>query len=137
MGMHSPHKKPEKPRHASHGHPASSSVGSQDILATTYKQLKKGREVTAAHAEHAHHPAQLESMREVEYNGHRVVIRTLYDIKVDNKPLSVHVYVDNAGMVSTHALPNYSFASTVDLIKNLIDVFPNNFEKKTTPRSKG
>ena len=138
--MHSYHEgKPEKPSHNSHKHSApSSSAGSNDLIANTYEQLKKGREVTAAHAEHHQHPAQLESIRDVEYNGHQIVIRTHYDIKVDGKPFTVHVYVDNAGMVSTHALPAYSFASTVDLVKNLIDAFPNNFEKKkTTTRPRG
>lgn len=71
-----------------------------------------------------------ESIREIDYNGHRITIRTQYEIKVDGKPITGHVYVDNDGKVSTHALPAYSFVSTVDLVKKLIDAFPGNFGKK-------
>jgi hypothetical protein len=43
--------------------------------------------------------------------------------------LGGHLYVDNSGRVSSHAMPTYSFVSTVELIKKLIDAFPANFAK--------
>jgi hypothetical protein len=38
--------------------------------------------------------------------------------------------VDNRGKVSAHALPNYSFVSAVDLVKKIIDEFPDDFAAK-------
>lgn len=84
--------------------------------------------MSAGHADHPMGPH--DSVREVDYNGHRITIRTHYEIEVDGKPITGHVYVDNDGKVSTHALPAYSFVSTIDLVKKLIDAFPDNFRKK-------
>ena len=100
---------------------------SQDLLAKVYKQLKAGQHVAMGHMEQ--HMRPFESVRKVEYNGHHIIIRTQYQIKVDGKSLRGQIYVDNSGRVSTHAIPNYSFTSTVDLIKKLIDAFPANFPK--------
>jgi hypothetical protein len=106
-----------------------------DLLAYSYKRLKAGQPVAAGHAEHDKGP--FESVRETEYNGHKIAIRTQYEIRVDGKPFSGHVYVDNTGKVSTHALPTYSFASAVDLVKKMIDAFPDDFatKKKSLYRS--
>jgi hypothetical protein len=43
--------------------------------------------------------------------------------------------VDNSGKVSAHALPNYSFVSAVDLVKKMIDEFPDDLTKKKSDRS--
>jgi hypothetical protein len=111
---------------SSHAHHYRSSKRSKDLLSDAYKRLSTGQPVVAGHAEHEGH---FESVREVEYKGHSIIIRTHYEIKVDGKPLSGHIYVDNSGRVSSHAMPTYSFVSTVDLIKKLIDAFPTNFAK--------
>lgn len=99
---------------------------SKDPLSDAYRRLSAGQPVAAGHAGHE---GPFESVREVEYKGHNIIIRTHYEIKVDGKPLGGHIYVDNTGRVSSHAMPNYSFVSTVDLIKKLIDAFPANFAK--------
>ena len=108
-----------------------------DLLAYSYKQLKAGKPVAAAmgHAEHDKGPFQ--SVREAEHKGHKIAIYTQYEIKVDGEPFTGHVYVDNTGKVSTHALPAYSFVSAVDLVKKIIDEFPDDFTttKKKSPRS--
>jgi hypothetical protein len=75
---------------------------------------------------HVHHAS--ESVREAEYNGHQIVIRTTYQIEVDGKPISGHLAVTNDGQVHYHPIPNLSFASAIDLVKQLIDVFPDDFE---------
>jgi hypothetical protein len=115
-----------KSKRLSHTHKKSSHQH-RDVLAYVNKQLKAGRPVAMGHAVHRGMP--FESVRDIEYNGHHIIIRTQYQIKVDGKSLSGHIYVDNTGRVSTHALPNYSFTSTVDLVKKLIDAFPANFAK--------
>jgi hypothetical protein len=100
----------------------------KDILAYAYKQMKSGKPIIAGHAEHAEHEGgPLMSVREVEYNGHNIVIQTTYEIKIDGKLMSGHLFVDNSGRVYSHAMPTYSFPSAVDLVKNLIDTFPTSF----------
>jgi len=38
-----------------------------------------------------------------------------------------HLAVGNDGQVHYHAIPNLSFPSAVDLVKRLIDAFPDDF----------
>ena len=119
---------------APHTHKPSSKLPA-DLLAYSYKQLKAGKPVAAiGHGEHDKGPFQ--SVREADYKGHKIAIYTQYEITVDGKPFTGHVYVDNTGKVSTHALPAYSFVSAVDLVKKIIDEFPDDFTtKKKSPRS--
>ena len=108
--------------HSHHG----PSKRSKDLLSDAYRRLSAGQPVVAGHAGHE---GPFESVREVEYKGHNIIIRTHYEIRVDGTSLGGHIYVDNSGRVSSHAMPTYSFVSTVDLVKKLIDAFPANFAK--------
>jgi hypothetical protein len=74
----------------------------------------------------AHH-AGMGSVREAEYRGHRIVIRTSYQIEVDGRPVSGHLEVSDAGRVHYHPLPNLSFGSAVDMVKQVIDAFPDEY----------
>jgi hypothetical protein len=112
---------------SSHARRHGPSKRSKDLLSDAYKRLNAGQPVVAGHA--AGHERPFESVREVEYKGHNIIIRTHYEIRVDGKLLGGHIYVDNSGRVSSHAMPTYSFVSTVDLVKKLIDAFPANFPK--------
>jgi hypothetical protein len=76
---------------------------------------------------HVHGEQAKESVRVAEHKGHSIVVRTRYEIEVDRKPVVSPVIVDNFGRVSCHALPNYSFLSALDLVKQLIDTFPEDF----------
>ena len=71
-----------------------------------------------------------ESVREAEYQGHRIVVRTRYEIEVDGKAVTGHVGVTNDGQVHYHAVPNLSFPSAVEMVEKLIDIFPADFDKK-------
>ena len=126
------HKKGRSRNNRSHAHKPPSRPPS-DLIAYSSKQLKAGKPVTAGHAEHDIRPFQ--SVREVDYKDHKIRIYTQYEIRVDGKPLGGHIYVDNSGKVSAHALPNYSFVSAVDLVKKMIDEFPDDFttKKKSSP----
>jgi hypothetical protein len=105
------------------------------LLAYSYKQLKAGKPV-AAMGHEGHDKGPFQSVREVEHKGHKIAIYTQYEIRVDGKPFTSHVYVDNTGKVSTHALPAYSFVSAVELVKKIIDEFPEDFAtRKKSPRS--
>ena len=56
-----------------------------------------------------------ESTREAEYKGHKIIIRTTYEITVDGQAVTGHINVSNEGDVQYHAIPNFSFGSAVDL----------------------
>jgi hypothetical protein len=62
-----------------------------------------------------------------EYKGHRILIETHYVITVDGKPVPSHLGVGQDGSVHSHDLPPYEFASAVDAVRVLIDVYPDEF----------
>ena len=72
------------------------------------------------------HPAS-ETIREADYEGHHIVVRTTYQIEVDGKPVTGHMGVTDDGKVHYHPVPNISFASALDIVKQLIDIFPDDF----------
>jgi hypothetical protein len=74
------------------------------------------------------HEREVESVREDDYRGHHIVVRTRYRIEVDGRPVTGHLGVTNDGRVHYHAVPNLSFTSAVDLVRRLIDAFPDDFE---------
>lgn len=85
--------------------------------------LASYRETSAA-AGHAHeHP----SVRTAEHNGHTIEIRTTYDVRIDGEPMEAHLGVSNDGNVHYHGLPNYSEASAIDLMRRVIDAFPDDY----------
>lgn len=86
-----------------------------------------------AHAGHPHGGGDLTSVREAEYKGHRILVRTTYEITVDGRPFVVHLTVDNAGRVHYHGLPTRDFASVIGLVEKAIDVFPADFTGGTEP----
>jgi len=86
----------------------------------------------AAHVKRAqkHRHGTMESVREADYAGHHIVVRTRYQVEVDGHMLMGHMGVTNDGQVHYHPVPNLAFASAVDLVKRLIDIFPDDFAKK-------
>jgi hypothetical protein len=83
------------------------------------------------------HGMPMESTREADYYGHHIVIRTTYHIEVDGTPIEGHLGVTDDGQVHYHAVPNLSFASAIDLVKLLIDTFPDDFEAGTDSQGHG
>src|SRR3954453_1480482 len=96
--------------------------GNKDLIAEAYSLLKSNKPVKALHSGHSDIP--FISVREINYKNHDIIIRTTYEIEIDGKVLNNHIFVNDEGKVSSHAMPTYSFPSTVDLIKRLIDEFP-------------
>jgi hypothetical protein len=66
-------------------------------------------------------------MREAHYKGHHITIKTTYEITIDGKPFMGTLEVSNAGTVQYHGMPTAGFASALDLVKSVIDVFPDEF----------
>jgi hypothetical protein len=73
------------------------------------------------------HEGMLETVREAHYEGRHIVVRTSYEIRVDGKPVTGHLGVSNDGRVHYHPVPNQSFESAIDLVKRVIDTFPDEF----------
>ncbi|MGJ0534827.1 hypothetical protein [Methylocystis sp.] len=69
-------------------------------------------------------------MRQDNYRGHEIEIVTTYKILVDGKKVRAPLGVDASGQVHCHSLPNYQTASAVDMVRALIDGFPEEFERK-------
>src|SRR5581483_7423088 len=88
---------------------------------------EEARSHASAGHDHASHDQMMESVREATYGAHHIMVRTTYQIEVDGKPVQGHILLSNDGSVQYHGLPNYSFASAVDLVKQLIDAYPDDF----------
>jgi hypothetical protein len=68
-------------------------------------RVKASEPPAATHPRHG----PIETVREAVYEGHRVVIRTTYEIEVDGQPVSGHLGVAKDGRVHYHPVPNLSF----------------------------
>ncbi|MCE3224688.1 MAG: hypothetical protein K0S58_2868 [Nitrospira sp.] len=80
---------------------------------------------------------EAETVREAEYRGHHIVVRTRYDIEVDGRMVMGHMGVTNDGKVHYHPVPNMAFVSAIDMVKKLIDVFPDDFSSTGMGRKAG
>ena len=65
--------------------------------------------------------------RETDYKGHHILVRTRYEVEVDRKPVMGHIGVNDEGLVHYHPIPNLRFDSALDMVKKIIDVFPDDF----------
>src|SRR6266550_4168583 len=63
------------------------------------------------------HHGDPEVLREDDYKGHHITVRTIYHIEVDGKPQMGHLVVTNDGQVQAHGLPNYTFDSVIELMR--------------------
>jgi len=84
-----------------------------------------------------HHEGAQEIVREDDYKGHHIVVRTTYHITVNGQKVTGHLMLTNAGQVQYHGLPNHSFDSTIGLVRALIDNFPEDFDKKKPSKPHG
>jgi hypothetical protein len=103
----------------------------ESIASYVARNAEKVKNIQEQSHEHA-----MQSVREATYNGHRIVVRTHYEIEVDGKRVTGHLGVTNDGQVHYHPVPNASFPSAVELVERLIDIFPDDFKKKRPPSKK-
>jgi hypothetical protein len=89
----------------------------------------------AARARKAQQMAHGESVvtREADHNGHHIVVRTHYEVEVDGKPLTGHLGVSDSGLVHYHPIPNLTYSSALDMVRKIIDVYPDDFGPGATP----
>lgn len=69
----------------------------------------------------------LSSVRTFAHAGHQVRIQTTYQIEVDGAEVHLHAIVDNEGRLRCHTTPYESYPSATDLLRTLIDRFPQSF----------
>jgi hypothetical protein len=117
-------------------------VGSAQPEALTERVAEQGPRLRRQDKDHDHghghgHGMPVETTREATYRGHHILVRTTYQIEVDGTPIYGHLGVTNDGQVHYHAVPNLAFASAVDLVRQLIDTFPDDFEPETTTYAHG
>ncbi|MEE1827604.1 hypothetical protein PUR61_36305 [Streptomyces sp. BE20] len=79
--------------------------------------------------DHMGHHGHASSVREVEFEGHKIKIVTSYEITVDGRPLAVGLNVHDDGSLSCHGLPAYQFTSAVETVRTLIRKYPRHFPK--------
>jgi len=77
------------------------------------------------------------STRFAEYRGHKIMLETTYLVTIDDKVVHIPLMVDDRGQVHCHSLPNYQFAGAMDMIKAIIDLFPEEFSKPPRAKAKG
>ena len=70
------------------------------------------------------------SVRTFSHKGHEISITTMYQVKIDRRVVHLPLMVSDDGHVQSHAIPNYSLSSAVDIVKTIVDLFPEDFEKK-------
>jgi arylsulfatase A-like enzyme len=70
------------------------------------------------------------SVRTFRHKGHEISITTMYQVKIDRRVVHLPLMVSDDGHVQSHAIPNYSLSSAVDIVKTIVDLFPEDFEKK-------
>jgi hypothetical protein len=103
---------------------------------TSIARYVKSNAARAKKAQQMHHGAS-EVVREADYKGHHIMVRTKYEVEVDGKPLMGHLGVTDSGSVHYHPVPNMSFGSALDMVKKIIDVFPDDFSTSAPDAAHG
>lgn len=70
---------------------------------------------------HAKHKKSFTSTRTALHHGRKIKVKTTYRIEIDGEPLTLHTSVTNDGKVHYHGLPNYAFASALEMAKAIVD----------------
>ncbi len=79
-------------------------------------------------AEQSHHQHNANTtVRADAHKGHKIELRTTYELYIDGQLLNLHLGVMQDGQVHCHSIPNYSSASGIDVIKAVIDAFPDDY----------
>lgn len=73
------------------------------------------------------HEHRLRGVRCAEHNGHKIEIVTTYEISIDGTPVHFHASVGDDGMLRCHESPYAAVPSAIDLVKHLMDLYPDAF----------
>lgn len=70
---------------------------------------------------------ELSSVRTAQHNGRNIKITTTYQIEIDGRSVHLHALVGNNGQLFCHTTPYVEYASAIELVKTLLDKFPDAF----------
>ena len=71
---------------------------------------------------------KLSSVQVSKHGRHCIKIVTTYKIEIDNNSVHLHLTVGNDGQLHCHTTPYENYKSVMDLVKTLIDRFPEAFQ---------
>lgn len=137
--------RPTAPKSPSAGHgqghgqghanpPAAPVLGELKDALTEATDSAHRKEAALAHASHPVHGHNGHTnVRKATYKGHAIEIHTTYGVTIDGKALNAHLEVRDDGSVSYHAVPTYSAPSTIEVMKRVIDSFPDDFPPEEVP----
>ncbi len=77
-------------------------------------------EGTSPPEEHGHSDS-FTTIRKATHQDKEIEIHTTYKILLDGEPLMAHTMVLDDGTVHYHGLPQYSFASAMDMARKIIE----------------
>lgn len=110
---------------------ADASLAQAKKSAALFKKMLKANQ--GGHQGHA-----APAVRVAIHKGHRIEVKTTYEVRVDGKKVAMPFAPEQDGSVSYHAIPNIAFHSAMDLVRCVIDVFPADFpagKRATRPKA--
>jgi hypothetical protein len=104
--------------------PDESSLAGLEFSTSQSVQPAWVRDLIGPEAPHKH---RLRGVRCAEYRGHEIEIVTTYEISIDGTPVHFHASVGDDGMLRCHEAPYAAVPSAIDLVKHLMDLYPDAF----------
>lgn len=74
--------------------------------------------------------------RETEFRGRAIRVTTTYEIRINDKPFRGHIMLNEEGRVYIHACPYRDFGSIIELLKHLIQHYPEDFPPRGKQRNR-
>ena len=106
------------------GAPDESSLAQIELSTTDSVQPGWVRELAGDPGPHEH---RLRGVRRAQHRGHEIEIVTSYEISIDGRPVFFHASVGADGLLRCHESPYAAVPSAVDLVKHLMDLYPDAF----------
>jgi hypothetical protein len=79
------------------------------------------------YVEHTHE-SLARSDRTLEHRGRTITITTTYEVRVEGRPVTLHMMVDEEGRLWSHLCPYLTFATAPELVRHLLTRMPHLFE---------
>mgnify|MGYP001795039389 CR=1 FL=1 len=76
---------------------------------------------------HNHVHSHMKTLRKINHLSNAIEIETTYKITINGVKYNTHIMLGNDGALTTHAIPYRTFESMTDLIKALIELYPDEF----------
>jgi hypothetical protein len=80
-----------------------------------------------SYVEHEHENLA-RSTRVLEHRGNTITITTTYEVRVDERLVTLHMMVDEEGRLWSHLCPYLTFTTAPELVSHLLQRMPHLFE---------